>query len=196
MATPRLTLNFNTDDPLRTMARFAARAPRAVSRALNRTAVSVRTVMAKEIAQDTGIASTKVRARCRITNATPTRQTATVSASPAPIPLIDYHARGRYPSRGRGAGVTAMLPSPTGRGRVMVRFPKAFIAIVNRGKSSGHRGVFERQTTKRLPIVQGFGPSIADVFAKHISIGQQRGEEALAKNLQHEMNFLLGQTGS
>ena len=191
----RLVITFDTSDPQRTMARFAARFPRAVSRALNRAGVSVRTLMAKEIAQDTGIASTKVRARCRLTTATPSRLMATVTASPAPIPLSQYKVRGRYPSRGRGSGVTAMLPNPTGSGRVAVQFPRAFLAIVGRGKHKGHRGVFERVTRKRLPIKQLFGPSIADVFAKHIPLGQQRGGEALVKNLQHEVNFLLGQTG-
>lgn len=158
------------------------RAPQAEVRALNRAAVSVRTLLVKNIAADTGLKSGTVRERISITNATESSKVARVSVSGKRIPLIDFGARGPEPSRGRGRGVTARNPGGAGR------YPHAFIATVGTG---GHRGVFERRTRKRLPIRELFGPSLPHVFNKFVPEAIARGEEALVKNLQSELSHAL-----
>jgi hypothetical protein len=59
---------------------------------------------------------------------------------------------------------------------------------------SGHRGVFQRSGTKRLPIYELFGPSIARVFEKLIPVGEARRTEVLLKNLRHEVEFALSKS--
>lgn len=168
------------------------RMPQAVTRALNRAGVSVRTLMASRVAADIRIRVGTVRDEIRISRATPTRPVVQIAVTGARIPLIEFKARGPEPSRGRGTGVRATLPAP-GRGQ----YPHAFIATMR----SGHRGVFERydsagKTGRRGPrggrIYELKGPSLPRVFERHAAEGLARGEEAFLKNLEHEIAFQLG----
>jgi hypothetical protein len=181
-------LKFNTKDAERAMQRLRERAPQAIARALNRSAASARTAMVRVISQDTGISQADLRGtttrnrRIWTRDATATDQQVTVYATSAPIPLIDYRATGPEPSRGKGRGVRARLKGGAGR------YPRAFIATMG----SGHRGVFERpRSSRRLPIYELHGPSIAHVWEKHAAIGVARGQEQLVKNLQSEFRFAL-----
>lgn len=167
------------------------RAPIAISRALNRAAGSARTVMVREVARDMGLKSGTVRDQVQIDEARPSqgdisRLRARLSVSGKRIPLIDFGARGPEPSRGKGRGVSAKLPGGKGR------YPNAFIATMR----SGHRGVFARSTTKRLPIYELRGPSLPHVFTKYMPLGLARGQEALVTNLAHELRFALQQQPS
>jgi hypothetical protein len=58
---------------------------------------------------------------------------------------------------------------------------------------SGHRGVFKRRAVPRLPIVELFGPSLPRVFTRAtIAAARTRlAGELLAKNLAHEIQFLV-----
>jgi hypothetical protein len=57
----------------------------------------------------------------------------------------------------------------------------------------GHRGVFARKGSKRLPIVELKGPSLPHVFVKHGAVGIERAQEQFVKELQHEVDFALHQ---
>lgn len=169
--------------------RLKQRAPAAIARAINRTAASVETAMARVIAADMGMNVGDVKRYISIDDATPGRPVANIRASAKPIPLIDFKARGPYPSRGRGRGVTAKLKGGAGR------YPTAFIATMG----SGHTGVFQRAPGARrhggpphrsqLPIFELKGPSIWHVFAKHLGVGLARAAEQLPKNLRSELAF-------
>lgn len=67
-----------------------------------------------------------------------------------PIPLA------AYPHRQTKRGVVVAVNK--GRAKVLIR--GAFIAVMR----SGHRGVFMRTTTKRLPIREGYSTRLTDVF--------------------------------
>ena len=169
--------------------RLQAVAPYAIVRAFNRAIASAKTVMVREVATDTGLKSGTVRDKIWVSEARPDRFIAQLQASQTRIPLIEYGARGPEPSRGRGSGVRARLKGATGR------YPHAFIATMK----SGHRGVFQRRPAAgqlvtlwpRLPVHELHGPSIVRVFTKHVDVGQQRGHEQLAKNLQSEFRFAM-----
>jgi hypothetical protein len=124
------------------------------------------------------------------------------TASAKRIPLIDWDARGPYPSRGKGRGVSTSLRTSgvtaikargkalgvggsTGGGRG--RYPHAFIAQMR----SGHRGVFQRGGTKRMPIFELFGPSIARVADKYTAAAAARGMDQLRKNLVSEFRYAM-----
>jgi hypothetical protein len=78
----------------------------------------------------------------------------------AGIPLIDLGATGPEPSRGQGA-VKVKLAGD---------FPSAFIATMR----SGHRGVFERKGSKRLPIRELRSKPIPQLFRQFRAVGVAR----------------------
>jgi hypothetical protein len=158
-------------------ARIKARAPQAIARSLNRAAVSARVVMVREIARDLSIKQGDVKIHHH--EASPAKHATRLSASLKRIPLIKFGARGPEPSRGRGTGVTARTRTR--------RYPHAFIATMK----SGHKGVFQRMRTSRLPIRELFGPSIGHVFRKYRPLGLARAIESFNKNLQAELKFAL-----
>jgi hypothetical protein len=157
----------------------------ALVRALNRAIGSARTVMVREIARDIGLKQKDVRDALPLREATFTRPEATLAAGLKRIPLMDFRATGPEPSRGRGRGVSYRLQG--GRSRI----PSAFIARMQ----SGHRGVFARTKTSRLPIKELFGPSLGHVFAKYRALGLARAEEVFMKNFDHEFTFAAQQGG-
>jgi hypothetical protein len=170
---------------------YFARFPNAIVRALNRAGVSTRALMASKVAGDTKLRVGTVRDEIRIDRATPKKPTVRLEIRGRRIPLIEFRARGPVPSRGRGRGVTATLPSGAGR------YPHAFIATMR----SGHTGVFQRVPgaqrhgpaphRSQLPIYELRGPSLPHVFAKYAGEGLARGQESLLKNLQSELQFAL-----
>lgn len=153
--------------------------PLVLSRALNRAAISGKTAMARAIAADTGIRNKVVSEEIRIFKASRLNTKVTLEVKGKRIPLIEFKARGPEPSKGRGRGVSYTLP--TGRGRV----PNAFIATM----PQGHRGVFKRTQTRRLPIIELFGPSIPHVFEKFLPTFEAAAQESLVKNIVSQMNF-------
>lgn len=177
-----ISVQLNTKDLVGRLDRLVDRAPQAIARALNRSIASAKTAMVREIAADMDLAAGVVRDTIGVVEASaPDRMKATLTAIPTRIPLLAFHARGPEPSRGRGNGVTARLPGGAGQ------YPHAFIATMG----SGHRGVFQRVGTQRLPIRELHGPSVLHVFVKHVAVGLARGEEQLVKNLQSELRFAI-----
>lgn len=192
-----ITIRVDMSDASRAFGALKGRGPKAMARALNRSAVTTRTVMMRAVAADMGIKVGTAREAISVMNAVPSRLVAKVEAKGARIPLIKFGAKGPTPSRGRGSGVRAKLKGGKRR------YPDAFIATMR----SGHTGVFQRAGagssrksrgawSKNLPIYELHGPSIAHVFGKHSKAGLDAGEAALRKNLQHEFRYALQQVGA
>lgn len=175
------TLRFDTTQAQRAIRLLGDRAPIAIARALNRANGSMRTLMARSVSQDLKLKVGTVRDELVMTPATQQRQVAMLSVAGKRIPVYDFNAKGPMPSRGKGRGVTARTPAG--------RYPRAFIARM----PSGHMGVFERVGKTRLPIRELFGASLPHVFHKYADVVLARGNEALQKNLQSEINHLLRQ---
>lgn len=158
---------------------YPQRATRATVRAMNRAIGSGRTLMVQRIAGDTGLKSGDVRKAMTLRNATAQRLEARLGVGLKRMPLIAFNARGPEPSRGKGRGVSYRLKGGAGR------IPNAFIATMR----SGHRGVFARSGTARLPIRELFGPSLGHVFGKYRPDGIARAREAFVTNFRSEMKF-------
>jgi hypothetical protein len=159
---------------------LGARAGRAIARGINRTASTTKVSLSRTVSSDLRLKVGTVKELIGLRNATPSRLTASLTASAKRIPLIEFRAQGRYPSRGRGRGVTVQLPGSQGR------YPRAFIAIM----PSGHKGVFERRPgVRRLPIIEKKGPSIAHVVVKQMPAARAATTDLLAKNIAHEIAF-------
>jgi hypothetical protein len=147
--------------------------------------------MARAVAQDMGIKVAAARERITVDKATAAHLVTRVIARGKRLPVIDLKARGPYPSRGRGRGVSWVTQG--GQRRTIVN---AFIATVTRagqdgGEHEGHKGVFIRLGKKRLPIKQLYGASIAHAFGNLIPAGEARRNEVLLKNVEHEIQFEL-----
>lgn len=181
-----MRMEFDTREYLGGLEKLGKRALPAMARAINRSAGTTSTYMARQVSTDIGLPVTEVKRSVKVDQARPfpAGLRAKIEISGKRIPLIKFKAKGPEPSRGRGRGVTAKLPG--GRGR----YPSAFIATMK----SGHRGVFARSKKVRLPVTELRGPSLPHVFAKHIPEGLLRGEEAMQKNLAHELRFAMKQS--
>jgi hypothetical protein len=179
-----LSLRYTGDQVDKVFDQLGKRAPQAIARALNRSIVTARTVMAREIAADTKLGARVVTKELKTRQATRTSLMARVSVSGKKIPLIEWK-----PTYSKKRGVRAKLPPP-GKGH----YPHAFIATMK----SGHRGVFQRATrgkgSKRLPIYQLRGPSLPAVFSKMSPKAIAAGQESLMKNLAHELSYALSQS--
>lgn len=189
-----ITFRFDAGQAERALDQLGKRAPAVIARVLNRTATSVKAVMAREIAKDIGLPVGPIKDELKVRLAIPEDQDirARISVSGAQIPLSKFHASGPLPSRGRGT-VSARI------GGSRKRYEGAFLARMR----SGHIGVFRRKGASsrksrgawspNLPIVELKGPSLPHVFAKYAPVGIARGQEQLVKNLEHEVGFALAQ---
>lgn len=161
---------------------------RAVVRALNRAIGSAQTVEKRAIADDTGLKQADVVKALTLKKANAGYLTASLSADLKRIPLYAFKARGPFPSRGKGRGVSYSLPG--GRGSI----PNAFIATVDSPSGGEHTGVFARAGKDRLPIRERFGPSVGHVFIKYRPEATARAQEIFVSNFEHEMSGAWGGT--
>jgi hypothetical protein len=171
----------------------------ALARGLVRTGSTARTQWRRAIAADVGLVQRDVEAAMGVLKATPDRLVHRIVVTGRRIPLAKFDARGPEPSRGRGR-----LTYRIGRGPRRV-LPGGFFATM----PSGHRGVWKRQGApremtrgrykgkRRQPIVERFGPSLPRVAMQPpITAAVRRtAEDAMAKNLAHEIRFLLSRQG-
>lgn len=174
----RADIKFDSREIEQALQALGAKAPIAMARTLNRTADAVRTEATRQMATDLGLPQNQIRDKLFIVRATPQDLLAEVRVSEKKrIPLLSFSAR--QTSR----GVAYRLSG--GRSEV----PSAFIASMR----SGHRGVFKRRSRSRLPIRELFGPSLQRVFtrAKIVGAMKQKAITELAKNLVHEVRFIL-----
>lgn len=184
------TVEFPEAQINRAITELGNRAPRAIVRAINRGAVTARTVMARDMADDTGLGVRTVTAELNISKATPERMQGRISVSGSPIPLIKWN-----PSVSKRNGVRAKLPPP-GKGH----YPHAFKARM----PTGHVGIYSRTQHTRGAKVMGrrgkatlekidqlHGPSLPSVFRKLSPKAIAAGQESLLKNLEHEIAFEL-----
>jgi len=155
------------------------RGPALMARAINRAGISGKTAVVKAVAADTGLPQKNVERDLKIDKANPTAPQLTITVLGRRIPLIAFQARGPEPSKGRGRGVSYRLPGARGR------IANAFIATM----PGGHRGVYKRRGTGRLPIRELFGPSIPKVFEKFLGIFGTVSAQSFEKNLEHEIAF-------
>lgn len=182
--------------------------PVAATRALNHTMAKEKTRTAKDISADLGgvISERGVARSLSVTKATPRSLVTTLEIGPytrangavpdkgrGRIPLMEFRARGPFPSRGRGTGVSYSLPG--GRGRRA----DAFIARM----PSGHKGVFVRSSlglfdksrgawSLNLPIKELFGPSLRRVFDNKLLVPHvaEIERDLLARTI-HEVDVIL-----
>lgn len=163
--------------------RLGSGVPRALARAVNKSAKSARTAQVKAVREDVGGLKAKdVRDAIRIEEARPdSNPAAKLTVSKRRLPLIKFGGTQlkRAGWRSRLKGGTKTIP-----GAFQARMP------------SGHVGVFKRRIYPggpRLHVDELKGPSLAKSFAKTWPAnGRARYREQLPKNLAHELRFETG----
>jgi len=192
-----VTMRFRSEDAEAAFLRFEQNAPNAIARALNRSITSARVFMRRTVADDVGLQQNVVDKDFSVMEARPDKLKATLEVKGKRIPLVKLGARGPLPTRGRPPYVTATVGGQRKVYGPVAGTPTPFMARMR----SGHIGVFRRMPPSlrksvgawslNLPIVELRGPSLVRVFIKHLAEGYAHAEEALAKNLEHEMAFAM-----
>jgi hypothetical protein len=157
----------------------------AIRLAANQTAVTARSEIAKTVASRIQLTQTRIKKDTHIQKAKFGATSAQVIIFKKLIPLVDFP----HTVRLRG-GISVGIR----KGRARELFRHQFKATMR----SGHVGIFERRMlpsgriARRLPIDEGFGPHIGEVF--HANDEQRVFSEMMAlfqKNLIQKAEFLL-----
>ena len=168
-------VKLDTREVERSLSRFARATPRMAAAALNRTRKGVATTWKNAVYEDIGgLKKGAIAKQLKHRKATAQKLQAAVIVRDRPIPLIHFGARGKEPSRGQGRGVSYKIFNKRRRRR------HAFIATM----PSGHRGVFERTSKKRLSIIERYGPSVHRLFQKHLPKARARASKQFPKELK------------
>lgn len=158
---------------------------KAVGSALKRAGDAARTQAAKYASEEYAISQSTFRNHVRYTNHfDSSKAEVTFGFKGYVIPLIEFDTRygsdGRVTTRAKRSGTAAALE-------------KAFVAQVH-----GHTGVFERETEKRLPIKQLYGPSAAHMMYESEEVVDKMDETVRAtyeKRIEHEITRILNGYG-
>lgn len=172
---------------LRALKATSDEARKAIPRALNRTATTVMARGARAV-RDVGynMKIADIKKAMTATKSTGVETTIAITARGKPLPLIYFSPSGggtphkRKPIRVRIKNSTVVLNH-------------AFFATA----ANGHKGIFSRDVkgsiSKRLPIQEMFGPSIRAAIenADVVAIMEAAAREAFAKNIEHEMDYVV-----
>lgn len=159
--------------------------PKALISAINRAAEGARTDAVTKAREEYVITAGRVRETIQINKAGTANLSASVVSRGRPRALSYYKIRpGKVTKRRPPEGVYAQVKR-SGGGPIA----KSFVAKM----ASGHVGVFHRAGAGRFPLVQRYGPSVAQMLeAKSISQYVEAGaQRRMDERLSHEINRLL-----
>lgn len=129
----------------------------AASAAINRASSSARVEASKLIRQKYKVSSGDVKATFTVRKSSKSQLSYRLASRGSAIPLAKFNVTPKKVTPKR----PKVLKASVKKGGAKKGIPHAFIATV----SSGHTGVFERVTRKRLPIDQKFGPAVPQMAA-------------------------------
>ena len=152
--------------------------PKAAARALNRTLTNVRTVSRRKVAKGMGQKQKAIKGQFKMIKASRNRLIGLLRTTGNPIPLIEFKSPKQFK---KGVKVTF-----AGERQLM---ENAFIATM----PSGRTGIFRRQTKKRLPIRELFGPSVPAWFAtREVNKAMEdTANENWPQNFARDLDFFL-----
>lgn len=163
--------------------------PKALSAAINRAAEGARTDAVKKVREEYVITAARIRETINIDKANATNLAARIKSRGRPRALSYFKLRPGKPTRRRPKDGVHVQVKRSGGGPVA----KSFVAKM----ASGHVGVFHRQGSGRFPIVQRYGPSVAQMVGSP-SVSRYVEESAqrrLGDRLDHEINRILKRYG-
>lgn len=172
---------------------FKSKAPLVMSRAINRAVSNIRKNLGKEVPQHYFISSGTIRGTIHTVNANKGSLSGAVISRGSPIALSKFKVspnRGvKYTKKGYSPGVYLAGVKKSGGMKSLSGDPKAFMADMK----SGHTGVWNRVSGKRLPIKQLYGPSVPQMVKNEkimAKINKEAGE-TLEKRISAEVANIL-----
>lgn len=168
--------------------------PIVLYRALNRAAQKARTEMKKEVADKYYITQGNVLKTSRLSKASSGKLSAELISKGAPIALSKFRVSPRHSvsctKRGKPspANYKAGIKKAGGL-KPLSGEPKAFFTTMK----SGHEGVMERVSSRRLPLKQLYGPAVPTMIKNEEVMKriQKEAGETLEKRMQAEINNIL-----
>lgn len=163
-------------------------AERAFSSAINRGLSHTKTQAFKQVKSVYNVKQSDLKSATaiRVQNANTGNVTGYVSFSGVKIPLYKFNVSQKTPKKSKNIKAGLMKGSWTA-------FEHSFIAQMR----SGHIGIFERTTSKRLPIKEIMGLSGAQMVQNEIIIDQlsKEAQEKVDERLKHEIDRILNGYG-
>lgn len=155
--------------------------PRAAARAINKTMTTVNAQAARDIKKDIGgkLSISEIKVGLTKTKASAKELYASLYAKGRRIPLIKIDPSASQDASG--------VNYKTGKGRGHVQH--AFLATMK----NGHKGVFKRKGSTRLPIQELHGPSLPKVFTNEVIMQamERIAGERWVKTFEHELGYEL-----
>lgn len=163
-------------------------AERAFSNAINRGLSHAKTQAFRQVKRVYAVKQTALNetTTTRIQKASTGNLAGSVSFSGVKIPLYQFQVTPKEPRKGQKVRAGVMK----GGGET---FDHAFLAKMR----SGHIGIFERLTSKRLPIEEIMGLSAAQMVQNQVIIDQltEEAQKKVDERLEHEIERILNGYG-
>ena len=191
----QMTVSVDMRDLKQALAALGAKAPRAIMRAVNRTARSARTQAVRAVAKEVRLPQKDIRPMLPVISATVQQYaTAKLIAQGRPLSLMRLGARQtKLGVIYRGPGGPVLIRSAFIKQMPKSKRPTVWLRspLPSERKSAG-------AWSKNLPIARQVGPSVPKlVIEKGIFDAVRRtATETLRKNLTHEVDYLLSRQGA
>ena len=170
------------------------KAPTVLYRAINRAAQKARTETKREVADKYYITQREVSDTIRLTKASRAKLSAELTSKGGPIALSKFRVspRKQVSRTKRGKASPAAYKAGVERAsgvKPLSGSPKAFFSTMG----SGHEGVMERVSSRRLPLKQLYGPAVPSMVKNEEVIEriQKEATETLEKRIDAEINNIL-----
>lgn len=170
------------------------KAPTVLYRAINRAAQKAKTETKREVADKYYITQKEVSDTIHLTKASAAKLSAELTSKGGPIALSKFKVspRKQVSRTKRGKVSPAVYKAgveKAGGVKPLSGDPKAFFATM----SSGHEGVMERISSRRLPLKQLYGPAVPSMIKNEEVIEriQKEATETLEKRIDAEINNIL-----
>lgn len=170
------------------------KAPTALYRAINRAAQKAKTETKREVSDKYFITQREVSDTIRLTKASRAKLSAELTSKGGPIALSKFKVspRKQVSRTKRGKVSPAVYKAgveKAGGVKPLSGNPKAFFSAMG----SGHEGVMERVSSRRLPLKQLYGPAVPSMVKNEEVIEriQKEATETLEKRIDAEINNIL-----
>lgn len=181
------------DELERKLGNLKSKAPQVLSRAINRAAEKARTETKREVADKYFISQGDVLKTVTLSKASTAKLSAELKSRGGPIALSKFKVspnRGvRRTKRGYSPSVYKAGVEKAGGMKPLSGSPKAFMATMG----SGHSGVMNRKSARRLPLKQLYGPAVPSMIKNEevISTIKEAAADMLERRIDAEVNNIL-----
>ncbi|MCI8993165.1 MAG: hypothetical protein HFG80_10685 [Eubacterium sp.] len=182
------------NDIKKRLGKLEGKAPAVLRNAINRAAQKAKTETKQEVASRYIILQKDVAETIRVTKASTSKLSAKLTSVGSPRALTKFKVSPKRivtrTKRGKPSpAVYKAQVMKAGELKPLSGDPKAFFATMK----SGHKGIMERVSSRRLPIKELYGPAIPSMVKNEEVLEKIKKEaaETLEKRIEAEVNNIL-----